>query len=208
MRKIALLIIIMLAVQAVPAKAEETVWKLGDRIVPGPLPPKIGEKVSVESKIDLVYGKAGDEKLKFDFAKPTVCRSQKVPLAIYIHGGAWTTGDKAEGVSSGIKSAEANLFYQLGFAVAAINYRLCPKYIFPAQIEDCKLAVRYFGQTLTNSASIQTKSASGADRQAGIWWLCLEPATKAQGWMARGLRTSQAGFRLWLIILAQPTSRN
>ncbi len=144
MRKIALLMIIMLSVQAVPIKAEETVWKLGDRIVPGPLPPKIGEKVSVESKIDLVYGKARDVDLKFDFAKPSVCRDQKVPLAIYIHGGAWTTGDKAEGVSSGIKSAEANLFYQLGFAVAAINYRLCPKYIFPAQIEDCKLAVRYF----------------------------------------------------------------
>ena len=145
MKKLVLLMVVVLAAQIVPSsgKAEEKIWKLGDRVVPGPLPPDYKIKIEVDSHIDLIYGKAGDVELKFDFAKPKICKDQKVPLAIYIHGGAWTSGDKSAGVSSGIKSQEANMLYQLGFAVAAINYRLCPKYIFPAQVEDCKLAVRY-----------------------------------------------------------------
>lgn len=145
MKKLVLLMVIVLAAQIVPSssKAEEKICKLGDRVVPGPLPPEYKTKVEVDSQIDIVYGKAGDVELKMDFAKPILCKNQKVPLAIYIHGGAWTSGDKSAGVSSGIKSQEANMLYQLGFAVAAINYRLCPKYIFPAQVEDCKLAVRY-----------------------------------------------------------------
>lgn len=145
MKKLVLLMVAMLLVQVLPTtgRAEEKVWKLGGRIVPGPLPPDYKTKVDVDAQIDLVYGKAGDVELKLDFAKPKLCKGQKVPLAIYIHGGAWTSGDKGAGVSAGIKSQEANMLYQLGFAVAAINYRLCPKYIFPAQVEDCKLAVRY-----------------------------------------------------------------
>jgi acetyl esterase/lipase len=152
MKKLALLMAVAILSLTSPmsGKTADKIWKLGERVVPGPLPPVIGSKVEVDSQIDLVYGKAGDFELKFDFAKPKLCKGQKVPLAVYIHGGAWTSGDKGAGVSAGIKSPEANLFYQLGFAVAAINYRLCPKYIFPAQVEDCKLAIRFFRSNADN----------------------------------------------------------
>lgn len=47
------------------------------------------------------------------------------------------------------------------FAVASINYRLAPQSHFPAQIHDCKLAVRY----LRNNAE---ELGIGPDR-IGIW---------------------------------------
>ena len=37
----------------------------------------------------------------------------------------------------------AGAFVARGFAVAAINYRLSQHAVFPAQIEDCKAAVRW-----------------------------------------------------------------
>jgi acetyl esterase/lipase len=77
-----------------------------------------------------------------DFAKPTLCRDQKVPLVVYVHGGSWNSGDK----SIAFLMNDARMFFQLGFAVASLNYRLTPAYKFPAQINDCKLAIRYLRQ--------------------------------------------------------------
>ena len=58
-----------------------------------------------------------------------------LPLIIWIHGGAWLEGSKDE---------YAPLEYLAeGYAVASINYRLSHHAIFPAQIEDCKAAVRW-----------------------------------------------------------------
>ncbi len=61
------------------------------------------------------------------------------PLIIWIHGGGWSMGDKA---------FDPNNPYQLryaqnGYAVASINYRVSGTAIFPAQIHDCKAAVRW-----------------------------------------------------------------
>lgn len=118
----------------------QNVYRLGGRIVPGPLPPNPAAALpALDTRGDVVYGVAGGVALKLDFAKPVLCREQRVPLAVYIHGGGWTSGSKA----GAINRAEAKLLYQLGFAVAAINYRLSPQFHFPAHIHDCKLAIRY-----------------------------------------------------------------
>ena len=57
------------------------------------------------------------------------------PLIIYIHGGAWRGGDK--------RGFPALWLASKGYAVASVNYRLTPAATFPAQIEDCKAAVRW-----------------------------------------------------------------
>lgn len=59
-----------------------------------------------------------------------------LPLVIWIHGGGWRNGAKGAG-------GPAIGLLKQGFAVAAINYRLSGNAPFPAQIEDCKAAVRY-----------------------------------------------------------------
>jgi acetyl esterase/lipase len=57
------------------------------------------------------------------------------PVILYLHSGAWVTGDRTGGPA--IREASR------GYAVASIDYRLAPQYTWPAQIEDCKAAVRW-----------------------------------------------------------------
>lgn len=57
------------------------------------------------------------------------------PTILYLHSGAWITGDRTGGPA--IRHATR------GYAVASIDYRLAPQYTWPAQIEDCKAAVRW-----------------------------------------------------------------
>jgi len=57
-------------------------------------------------------------------------------LLICIHGGGWAMGDKAGG-------SPLIAFTKDGYAVAVISYRLSDQAKFPAQIQDCKAAVRW-----------------------------------------------------------------
>ncbi len=62
-----------------------------------------------------------------------------LPVAMYVHGGAWVKGDKAEG--AGLTDLPELL--ARGYLVASVNYRLAPAARWPAQIEDVKAAVRF-----------------------------------------------------------------
>jgi acetyl esterase/lipase len=81
---------------------------------------------------DLAYVPGGHEMQKLDLYLPA---SPKGPLLVVIHGGGWMQGskDKAEGLP----------MLAFGYAVANLNYRLSQHAIFPAQIEDCKAAIRW-----------------------------------------------------------------
>lgn len=57
------------------------------------------------------------------------------PVILYLHSGAWITGDRSGGAA--IRQASR------GYAVASIDYRLAPASIWPAQVEDAKAAVRW-----------------------------------------------------------------
>jgi acetyl esterase/lipase len=115
-------------------------WKLGARPVPGPLPPNPELAApALDMKIDVVYGTAEGLELKLDYAKPVLCAGQSVPLVVYFHPGGWRGGDK----SGVLLSPDHVMFYQLGFAVASVDYRLAPRFRFPAQIQDAKLAIRF-----------------------------------------------------------------
>jgi acetyl esterase/lipase len=59
------------------------------------------------------------------------------PAVLAIHGGAWRNGSKFYLLRHAWKMARA------GYVVVAINYRHAPEYPFPAQIHDCKYAVRW-----------------------------------------------------------------
>ncbi len=134
--KIAALAVCLTLVPALGARA----WKLGGRVVPGPLPPRTDAAVpTLDTRLDVVYGEADGQLLKLDFAKPTVCRGQSVPVIIYVHGGGWRSGTKSGAFDIGV----VKMGLELGFAVASLDYRLAPKFHFPAQINDCKLAVRF-----------------------------------------------------------------
>ncbi len=58
-----------------------------------------------------------------------------LPLVIWIHGGGWEGGNKEN-------PPGLNLLNK-GYALASLNYRLSQEAEYPAQIEDCKAAVRF-----------------------------------------------------------------
>jgi acetyl esterase/lipase len=84
---------------------------------------------------DLEYGRAGDRAMHVDLYLPE--KTEKpLPLIIWIHGGAWMAGTKDN-------PSPALRFLKDGYAVAQVGYRLSQDAKFPAQIHDCKAAVRW-----------------------------------------------------------------
>lgn len=84
---------------------------------------------------DLTYATVGDRKLPLDLYLPSKA-ARPTPLVIWIHGGGWRGGSKAN-------PGRALPLLQRGYAVASVEYRLSGEAIFPAAIEDCKGAVSF-----------------------------------------------------------------
>ena len=62
-----------------------------------------------------------------------------LPLVVRIHGGGFSSGDKA-GEETG---TAANAILAKGYALASVNYRLSGQALFPAGVQDVKAAVRW-----------------------------------------------------------------
>ncbi len=61
-----------------------------------------------------------------------------MPLVIWIHGGGWQSGGKFP-----MNGTNLSALRSAGFAVASVNYRLSGDALYPAQIHDCKGAIRW-----------------------------------------------------------------
>lgn len=72
---------------------------------------------------------------QLDLYLPRIKMTDKLPLVVWIHGGAWKQGDKRDSPCMELANH--------GFAAAAINYRFSMTDHFPAQIYDCKAAIRW-----------------------------------------------------------------
>lgn len=73
--------------------------------------------------------------LKLDFYR--AMNRTAAPCVIVIHGGGWDSGDREQ------LPAFNHWLARLGYAVAAIDYRLAPKSIWPAQRDDTLAAMAY-----------------------------------------------------------------
>ena len=75
--------------------------------------------------------------LALDFYRPVRSDAKPAPCVIVVHGGGWDAGDRTE---------IAHLNHWLarhGYAVAAIDYRLAPKFIWPAPRDDVLAALAF-----------------------------------------------------------------
>lgn len=97
---------------------------------------RAAEPLAVDVKTNVEYGQAGGEKLLLDLSLPPKADKPR-PGLVFIHGGGWAGGKKED--FAGL----AKDFAADGYVVANIDYRLAPKHYFPAQVEDCKCAVRW-----------------------------------------------------------------
>jgi acetyl esterase/lipase/enterochelin esterase-like enzyme len=83
---------------------------------------------------DLEYVPGGHERQRLDLYVPAKADAP-LPVIVWVHGGAWMGGGKDGSVPLS--------FVGRGYAVASIDYRLSRHAVFPAQIEDCKAAIRW-----------------------------------------------------------------
>jgi acetyl esterase/lipase len=89
--------------------------------------------------------------LAMDVAQPPASAARPAPVALYVHGGGFTLGDrKPTGLGASLANHAGALLPQLrarlnqrGFVVASIDYRLPPLSPWPAQIRDASCAVRF-----------------------------------------------------------------
>ena len=97
-----------------------------------PVPPPAGTAI----ERDLVFARIGEKDLMLDLYRPET-RSGNVPVVVWVYGGAWRTRNRAH------QAPRASWLATRGYAVAVIDYRLSSEALFPAQINDCKAAVRW-----------------------------------------------------------------
>lgn len=87
-----------------------------------------------------VFAQGGERELRLDFyqsssAKDTFQRPR--PCVIVIHGGGWDGGERTE-----LPAWNSHLVVR-GYAVAAISYRLAPRFPWPAQRDDVLAAIAW-----------------------------------------------------------------
>jgi acetyl esterase/lipase len=81
---------------------------------------------------DISYATVNGRDLRLDLYLPQNVTSP--PLIVWVHGGAWSGGSKADPPLGFVSS---------GFALASLDFRLSTEARFPAQIHDIKSAVRF-----------------------------------------------------------------
>jgi acetyl esterase/lipase len=91
---------------------------------------------TVERSLDHAYAVADGRALHVDLYLPRD-PTHPPPLVVWLHGGGWRAGDRR---SAPDLSAH---FASSGIAMASIDYRLSRDAVFPAQLHDVKVALRW-----------------------------------------------------------------
>lgn len=93
------------------------------------------DPAGVERVKGIEYARPGGQAIKLDLYLPKNSEERTYPAVVWIHGGAWRGGDRNFCPMVGMVPN--------GYVVASIDYRLAPASAYPAQIEDCKAAIRW-----------------------------------------------------------------
>ncbi len=117
------------------------------------------ERISENTIIhhDLAYVSGGHPRQQLDLYLPR--GSGPLPLIVWIHGGAFRMGDKGDRIPFEM--------LEQGYAIASLNYRLSQHALFPAQIEDCKAAVRWLRANATRFELDPSRFASWGESAGG-----------------------------------------
>ena len=92
---------------------------------------------TVRAVTDITYVRRGAHDLKLDLYLPAAANTAPRPAIVFVHGGGWRAGVRANFAPMAIRMAER------GYAAATISYRLSPEAPYPAAIHDAKAAVRW-----------------------------------------------------------------
>jgi acetyl esterase/lipase len=114
-----------------PGASSSVTFSLG-RLYLGPRTPQV--KVTTE-----IFARPDGEELKLDYYAPPFVAdtTRRPPCLVVIHGGGWDAGDRTQLADWNYRWAAR------GCAVAAIEYRLAPRWQWPAPKEDALAALAW-----------------------------------------------------------------
>jgi acetyl esterase/lipase len=108
-------------------------------------------------------------------ARPTI----PTPAVLWLHGGGWERGDKNG-------SSGARFLAAAGFVTASIYYRLSGEAKFPANIEDCKCAIRYLRANATRYEIDPNRIGIAGASSGGHLAMLVGTADEAAGFEGSG----------------------
>jgi acetyl esterase/lipase len=87
---------------------------------------------------DIVYARVNGRELSLDLYLPEKksSKDELLPVIVWIHGGGWKGGGKGSG-------GRAKGMVERQYVLVDVEYRLSGEAIFPAQVQDCKAAIRW-----------------------------------------------------------------
>lgn len=128
-------------------------YDLGSITING-LTPKKGYSI----KPNIAYGLKARQRLDLYISN----QNKHKPLIIFVHGGAWTHGDKSAYKFVG------EAFSRFGYDVAVMNYHLAPEHKFPSYVTDLAVALNYLQQQ-QNKLGISTTNIALMGHSAGAF---------------------------------------
>lgn len=100
--------------------------------------PRLDPEGPLEIKRNLSYADTDNPRQCLDLMLPKERKSEKLPVIVFIHGGAWKAGSKEAGLPKLAPYVTSGQY-----AGVTVGYRLTPEAIWPAQMHDCKAAIRW-----------------------------------------------------------------
>jgi acetyl esterase/lipase len=96
------------------------------------------QKQPITFELDIPYANDTNPRHRLDLYLPKKRKSNKLQVIVFFHGGAWMQGDKSDGADRLMS------FLNTGhYAGVSAGYRLSGEAQWPAQIHDCKAAIRW-----------------------------------------------------------------
>jgi acetyl esterase/lipase len=151
-------------------------------------------QATVKTETDVVYGKGNGTELRLDLAMPAQ-GDGPFPAIVCVHGGGWKGGSYKD-LSQTIRAFAAE-----GFVAISVQYRLTPprgvaasglKARWPAQIEDCKCAVRWLRANASKYKVDKERIGAVGYSAGGHLVLLLGLTTKEDGLEGNGDLTPEA----------------
>ena len=92
----------------------------------------------IKIKNDIPYAGTENPRQSLNLILPKNRKKKILPALIYIHGGGWKNGNKDQGISRLLPYMKSGEYVGI-----SVGYRLSGEARWPAQIHDCKAAIRW-----------------------------------------------------------------
>ncbi len=160
----------------------------------------------ITANYNVSYG--ADPAQKVDVYVPKTAAT-RLPLIIFVHGGAWIAGDKGD------VSAIAIFLAKQGFVVINMNYRLLPDFAYPAPMEDIQMVLQWVNQN-SEQYKIDVTRIGMSGHSAGGHLIALYALTQDKNYIAGGssvprvyaIAPMAGGFTLEGINIMSPRREN